>query len=127
MEVYNMKNKLNIVGADFHNNIYTRNGETWDAPTLVEYCKDKKYPTFRLPIEAIPLDSLPFKVGNVHDFIYQCVRVMDVDLNYPIILDDMGVICDGWHRVVRAVIDGKEHIDAIRILEMPTASGREIK
>ena len=54
-------------------------------------------------------------------------RTNNADLKYPIILTDKGVICDGWHRLCKAVYQGDEYIKAIRIEKMPEYSGKEIR
>ncbi len=33
-------------------------------------------------------------------------RVLNTDLNYPIILNEEGFIMDGWHRVTKALLEG---------------------
>jgi hypothetical protein len=46
-------------------------------------------------------------------------RALDVDTNYPVILSQEGFIMDGWHRVLRALIDGKATIKAVRFQKTP--------
>ena len=50
---------------------------------------------------------------------YHIRRMNKADLQYPIILDDTGYICDGWHRLLKSIIGGKETIMAIRLPLMP--------
>lgn len=119
-----MINKLGIKGIDLHENTYTRGKDRWDVPTLIEYSKSKKYSVFKYPIEAIPLHYLPFDVNNMYDFIYQCIRINETDLKYPILIDDFGNICDGWHRIAKAIIEGRNYVNAIRLLDMPEPSGK---
>ena len=45
--------------------------------------------------------------------------MQDCSLNYPIILDDCGQIADGYHRLCKAILEGRETIKAIRLEEMP--------
>jgi hypothetical protein len=66
-----------------------------------------------------------WRISSTYDFITHYKRVKDTDLKYPILLDDRGCICDGWHRVAKAIIEGKKYIKAIRIEEMPDASHEE--
>ena len=37
--------------------------------------------------------------------------------------DDHGYIADGWHRVIKALVEGRQTIKAIRIQEMPEPDG----
>jgi hypothetical protein len=40
--------------------------------------------------------------------------VQAADLNFPIILDEDGEIMDGRHRIMKAFLEGKETIKAVR-------------
>ena len=48
-----------------------------------------------------------------------------MELKYPILIDHLGRICDGYHRIVKAIIENKTEIDATRIEEMPRPDGYE--
>ena len=50
---------------------------------------------------------------------YEINRVLNVDTTYPIILNPDGVIVDGYHRLVKAYLDGDTTIKAIRLPKMP--------
>ena len=67
----------------------------------------------------VDLTDHPFPADNLSQFIFQCKRVQDCSLNYPIILDDCGQIADGYHRLCKAILEGRETIKAIRLEEMP--------
>lgn len=95
----------------------------WDAPTLVEFAKKQNYKVFDMPLACVDLAKQPWKLNNFGDIIYHMQRTKDVDLKYPILLDDDGIICDGWHRVAKALIEGKTSIKAIRLEKMPHVSG----
>ena len=115
---------LDLDPLKFYESTYTAYGNSYDAPTLVQFAKDKGYPTFDMPIVGIDMSELPFAVDDFAQFVWQLSRVMKTDLAYPILLDDHGTICDGWHRVAKAVMEGKSTIKAIRLQEMPDASGK---
>ena len=92
----------------------------WDSARLIEYCKEKEYKEFEIPLASINLSTLPWNdITNMTDFIYHSNRVKLVSKKHPIILDDRGRIADGWHRVVKAILDGDSTIKAIRIEVMP--------
>ena len=58
--------------------------------------------------------------GEMHDLQKRvCIRIRDVDTSYPVIMDESGFIMDGWHRVMRAIADGKATIPAVRFAERP--------
>lgn len=115
---------LDLDPLKFYESTYTAYGNSYDAPTLVQFAKDKNYPVFDMPIVGIDMSGLPFAVNSFAQFVWQLSRVMKTDLAYPILLDDHGTICDGWHRVAKAVMEGQSTIKAIRLQEMPDASGK---
>ena len=46
-------------------------------------------------------------------------RVQETDLDHPLILDEEGFIMDGWHRVAKALLEGRETIKAVRFETTP--------
>ena len=58
---------------------------------------------------------------NARDIATHYLRIRDVDTSNPIVLDESGFIMDGWHRVMRAIVDGKSTIKAVRFEEEPIA------
>lgn len=115
---------IEINGLYLDENCYKRGDESWDCSTLIEYVKRKDYQTFDLPLAAILLHFIPWDMDNMRDVIHHMARVNAADLSHPIILDDYGQVADGWHRIVLALISGKQTIKAIRIMEMPQCSGK---
>lgn len=99
---------------------------TWDVPTLIQFAKEKKYKVIKIPLDGIDLSWNPFDSYDTNDFIKHVKRVKDTDLKYPILIDDLGTVCDGWHRIVKAIIENKTYINAIRLKEMPTASSTKM-
>lgn len=101
-------------------NIYTSGNNTWSASNLVQWCKEKKYPVFDLPLAGIDLSYIPWSnLTSVKTVASHFKRVQLANLEYPVILDDCGYIADGWHRIVKALVEGKRTIKAIRIQDMP--------
>ena len=58
-------------------------------------------------------------VGSAYGIAHHVRRALDVDTSHPIIMCQQGFIMDGWHRVLRALIDGKTTIKAVRFVETP--------
>lgn len=87
--------KVPIDDMSFAESEYHRGDKVWFAQTLYDFAKAKEYS------------------------IFQCKRVRECSLEYPIILDDVGQIADGYHRLCKAILEGRETIKAIRLLEMP--------
>ena len=96
----------------------------WDVPTLVQFAKEENYKTFDLNLDCIDLSGT-FNFDTYLGFLKYVKRINEVDFKYPILIDDLGTICDGWHRVAKAIISGKKTIKAIRLNEMPAASSVE--
>lgn len=110
---------LNISSFDFNESRYQRGDMYWMATTLYRACMDQGLEPFELPLAALDLSVLHFSVKTTDEFIWQMKRCMDCDTDIPIILDDMGQIADGTHRICKAVLDGKSTILAYRLQSMP--------
>lgn len=108
-----------IGGMKFEQSEFHRGKNVWAAETLYLFAKAKEYPVQDLPLWAIDLSDEPFNARDLNSFIFQCRRVQDCSLEYPIILDNYGQIADGYHRLCKAILEGRETIKAIRLEEMP--------
>lgn len=110
---------VKISQMTFGESEFVRGNKVWRAETLYLFAKAKGYPVLDLPLWAVDLTDKAFSADNLSQFIFQCKRVQDCSLDYPIILDDCGQIADGYHRVCKAIIEGRETIKAIRLEVMP--------
>lgn len=115
------KPKVYISGMQFDESCYVRGTDKWKASTLYDKAKIDKLKPFNYPLAAFNLLGVdnPFDLSNLKSFIFQCKRVQNCDTNIPIILDDYGQVADGYHRICKAILDGKTTIKAIRLQEMP--------
>ena len=100
---------------------YTRGGFRYSVKSLIEASKD--LPEFKLPLIGIDIGLSPWGNITIKKFIYHSKRLKECNLDYPIILDDTGYICDGWHRIVKAILNGEEYIMAKRLTIMPENIG----
>lgn len=104
------------INLEKHN--YENYGHLYKVKDLID--KSKKYEAFDLDLNSIDLSAKPWEFSNrIQDIADHFLRVNDADMNFPIILDEYGYICDGWHRVMKALITNKKTIKAVRILELP--------
>ena len=110
-----------IENVNFEDSAFRRGDKLWNATSLYDFAKMKGYPVLDCPLWALDLSEKVFKLDNTSDFIAQMKRVKKCSLKYPIILDDMGQVADGNHRVCKAMLLGLDTIKAIRLLEMPPA------
>ena len=95
----------------------------WNVRRLVELSRD-------FLVEQVRLTDIA-ELDETHWYEHEgdsptCRSILDhmqlieeVDMSYPIILDEDGRVMDGMHRVCRAVRDGKEEIPAVRFSRNP--------
>lgn len=94
---------------------YKAGNKKWNVKTLIKAVRDQGCDEFDLPLAGIDLLRMPWEISDASDLIYHFNRVMKADFEHPIILSWDGFICDGWHRVVRAIVEGKTSIRAVRL------------
>lgn len=109
--------KVEIEPFDVSDNEYQRDGKHWTFSTLKNASKGLK--PYDLQLSALDLNVSFAYSKTVYYFLFQLKRVMDANLDYPIIQAPDGEIIDGWHRIVRAIWDGKTTIKAVRLPVMP--------
>ena len=89
----------------------------YDVADLVRQAEGLK--VFDLPLNGLNIGIWPWADPSIGSFCYHMKRVKNVNLKYPIILNNLGYICEGWHRVVAAILHGDETIKAVRLVIMP--------
>ena len=112
--------KLLYESLSFEESNYRYNKKNWMATTLLKAVHDQELEPFEYPLAAYDMTTLRFDLSNMDMFIYQMKRVLEADYeNNPIILDSLGQVADGNHRICHAILDGKRSILAYRLLNMP--------
>ena len=107
---------VKIDGCFVADNTYSSDGKVWTVTNLIARAKDLE--PFDLPLAAIYSGTEVWTpVGSAYGIAHHVRRALDVNTEYPIILCQQGFIMDGWHRVLRALIDGKTTIKAVRFVE----------
>lgn len=109
--------KVNIKEFKLCDNNYIVDRKKYSVLSLIEH--SNKYKSFDLPLAGINLREKPWEVEDIDDFIFEVNRVKKSSLEYPILIDQYGTICDGWHRICKAIILGNKTIKAIRLESMP--------
>lgn len=111
---------INFTHLPFEESRYVRGGKCWYATTLQKACKEQDLQPFEYPLAAYDLSQKYFDLNCTDDFIWQMQRTLDADYEkYPIILDDLGQVADGNHRIAHAILDGKTKVLAYRLHVMP--------
>lgn len=88
----------------------------WSVPRLFELSRN-------LPVMEIPLEHFctwhKYESMSLRKLVGHIKAVLDADLNCPIILDEDGEIMDGRHRLMKALLEGRATIKAVRFPENP--------
>lgn len=108
--------KVYIEDYDLMEGSFVDGNKTYPVRDLIKAAEN--LPEFDLPLIGINLRHTLCQ-DNLKSFLYHYKRVEKADLNYPIIIDDTGYICDGWHRVAKAILLGHTTIKAKRLNLMP--------
>lgn len=95
--------------------------KTWNVLRLIDLSKELE--VFKLPLSGLNLHNLHPNVRTMIDFVKHMKQVRSADLRYAIILDEDGYVMDGRHRIAKALLEGKESINAVRFSETPTPDG----
>ena len=89
----------------------------WSVPRLIQLSKD-------LPVMIIPMEHLNIyhKYDNLdlRKMVGHFKAINAAELKYPIILDEDGEVMDGRHRIMKALLENKKTIKAVRFQENPS-------
>lgn len=107
-----------------------RGYSAWDVDRLVELTKD-------LGRQSVRLDSISeidedYCFGENKDkqtcrSIVEHMRLIDeADLSFPIILSSEGRVMDGMHRVVKALLKGRNTIEAVKFMQAPEPDYKDV-
>jgi hypothetical protein len=97
--------------------IFNCDGKRWFISRLIENAKE--LPVQTMPLSALNLYRLAPHIDSMKSFVGHIQGVLDVDLSYPIILDEEGYVMDGRHRIAKALLEGQETISFVRFDETP--------
>lgn len=100
---------------------YHTEGKRYSVARLIEDTKDLE--PFDLPLAGVDLSAEIWRGCGIFDLARHVRKCMDADLTKPIILDWDGGIADGRHRVIKAIVEGKRTIKAVRMTWRPNNDG----
>jgi hypothetical protein len=96
-----------------------REGDQWLTSSLIQQVKEQELIPFKLPLQCINTGMDMWDSSTIYKIAYHVRRAYLSDYKYPVILDETGFIMDGWHRVLRALIEDKEYVMAVRFKKTP--------
>ena len=92
--------------------------KVWIMAKPIDMAKDLE--VFDLPLAHIDIDVAPWGDKKpIENFAYHMKRVQHSDLKHPVIMSQSGFIMNGWHRVVKAMLEGRESVKAVRFERNP--------
>lgn len=97
----------------------------WASKTLFEASKELR--VVDIDIASLDLDVTPWEGNNILEFVKHCVRIDKCRFEYPVIQAPSGWVMNGWHRIVKAIMEGRKTIPAVRFKELPKPDGTEKK
>ena len=107
-----------IKPARTFDNKFVSGKRVWLIQNLIERAKDLE--PFALPLQALYLGSDVWNpIESAFGLAGHILRVQNANLDHPIILDAEGFVMDGWHRITKALIEGRSTITAVRFDETP--------
>lgn len=91
-------------------------GCTWSVARLATLSADLE--VMDVPVAHLNVWST-YKNLTLRQMVGHMQCVLDADMSKPIILDEDGVLMDGRHRIMHAILNGHETIKAVRFAENP--------
>lgn len=89
---------------------------SWNVARLHQLASN--LPVFDAPIHCLNVWA-KYEI-TLRDMLTHIKAVESADLNYPIILDEDGIIMDGRHRIMKVILGGETTIKAVRFDKNPS-------
>jgi hypothetical protein len=109
--------------AQYHFRQSPQGLRAWNIHRLVEL--SSTLPRQRIPLSAIRELDEPYWNGDpaksitCRQIAEHARLIRDCDLAFPVILSSDGRVMDGMHRICKALLTGRDHIEAVRFLIDP--------
>lgn len=109
---------VSIQTSPLFSNTFRVGRSVWRVTSLIE--RSKGLEVFDLPLVALYSGPEVFDpIRSAYALAEHMKRALVADMNCPIILDAEGFVMDGWHRITRALVEGRATIKAVRFDETP--------
>ncbi len=109
---------VKVEGCNVSDNKFKDGKKVWLVTSLIE--RSKGLPVFEIPLAGLFSGSDVWDpITSAYSLAKHMKRVREANLDHPIIMDEEGFIMDGWHRVAKALLEGRETIKAVRFETTP--------
>ena len=98
------------------------NDDVWYVETLIKHASD--LPVFDLDLSSLDLDVMPWELKSIFHYIDHFMQTNNCSLEYPVIMSPSGWVMNGWHRISKALIEGRQTVKAVRFKKLPTPDGK---
>jgi len=102
-------------------------GSFWYASKLARLAKEQGCKKYKLHLADMDFSNNwgHFDGQRIIDMAVHAKRALDTNLSHPIIISPVGGLLDGTHRLMKALIEGRKWVWAIRLKHMPEPDGKE--
>lgn len=114
-----MSNGVVLSGCKISDNTFRSGNGVYTVARLIELAKELE--PFDAPLRCLCISAQIFDpIEDARALAEHVKRVNETNLDYPVIMNADGMIMDGWHRVVKALVEGRETIRAVRFEKTPS-------
>lgn len=93
-------------------------GNVWRVNTLIKAAN--ALDAFKFYLSRIsPTEPVTWNMCNVDEILTHLARIHNAELSIPIILRADGCVMNGWHRIIKAMSEGRKYILAKQFIENP--------
>jgi len=93
----------------------------WRVSALIKRAEELE--VFELPIKYIDL-TISYNFDSMRELCGHVKLIQEADLESPIILNEDGALMDGHHRVMKAILEGKDTVKAVKFEVDPPCEWR---
>lgn len=98
------------------------NNNKWLVTELITETEEQDLEVMDIPLDHLCISDKTICGTPIKKFVSHMKQILNISMEYPIILDEDGAIFDGRHRVARAMLDEMESIKAVRFEIDPNPS-----
>lgn len=104
---------------DDENSGYANGKRFWKSATLYAAAKEQECKPYKFYLKYLDMSDRRWNCHRIVDIVNCCSRVMKADPDIPIVLSPVGGILDGYHRIVKALMERRTFVMALRLKDMP--------